>query len=253
MTNRPLIKFERDTLSEFIFEIRYKPNPILLDSRGEFAEGLIKAVDLPNWRITENRIDVHDHNKDPELAENRYFVSFKNAGCVSRNESNYRHFIEKCRKIINFWFTREEAFESKKVLVSRIGVKFRYGDKYSGPFDELLSTYTEKYLEPKNSISSIFNAKINDIGGFLNLSTKENGIQVDLQTMSGPMKNSQSKQFFPHVDLIPETILYFEIDSSIKPNDILHYKKIENYTEDLIRRNWTSHTQLLNILDENNG
>jgi hypothetical protein len=47
-------------LNEHVLEVRYKPNPKVLDYRGTWAESISDHMKLPEWRIVENRIDIYD-------------------------------------------------------------------------------------------------------------------------------------------------------------------------------------------------
>lgn len=240
-------KLIKEELSEFIFEIRFKPVPSILDLRGELTNKLSALTNLEHWAISQNRIDVHDHKEDPEKAMERCFISFKNAGWLIRGNHNHRQFIKNCKSLINFWFSKDEIFDKGMVKPLRIGVKFKYGDKYLGSFESLLSLYKNRYLSPSDNIQSIFNASLKDIGGFLALKGDDG---MEIQTMSGPMQNDQIKKYFPFVENPPETILYFEIDSSMSPTESLHYKRVENLVEDLIENNWASHSKLYKLMEE---
>lgn len=43
--------------NEYIFEIRYKPNPKVLDLRGSWAEVITKRMEFEHWSISNNRLD----------------------------------------------------------------------------------------------------------------------------------------------------------------------------------------------------
>jgi hypothetical protein len=62
-------------ISENIIEVRYKPNPKLLDYRGTWAEMISTYLELSEWKIVENRFDVFDKDKSK-----RIFVSFEMKG-----------------------------------------------------------------------------------------------------------------------------------------------------------------------------
>jgi hypothetical protein len=70
------------TINEHILEIRYKPNAHLLDFRGEPATSISQHMELTEWRIDENRVDVY--SKDQAV---RFFAAFRNSGAVMRNTS----------------------------------------------------------------------------------------------------------------------------------------------------------------------
>ena len=66
------------TLNEQIVEIRYQPNAKVLDWRGRWAETMAAKLELPHWRIVDNRLDIHDKDEDRHC-----FISFRNAGFVA--------------------------------------------------------------------------------------------------------------------------------------------------------------------------
>ena len=74
---------EYEITNENILEIRYKPNPKILDYRGTWAEALAQVMSVSEWRIDENRIDVS--NKEKTL---KAFASYKNAGAVIEGWTN---------------------------------------------------------------------------------------------------------------------------------------------------------------------
>ncbi len=51
---------KNDVISEAVFEIRFKPNPKVLDFRGVWAEQISKHMNLSEWRIDTNLIEIHD-------------------------------------------------------------------------------------------------------------------------------------------------------------------------------------------------
>ena len=143
-----------------------------------------------------------------------------------------------------FIFSNEDVF-GKDLLLHRIGVKIKIGTKFDGTFDEILKIYSENYLVPNEKLSTVFDADIADIGGYVTFRTKDD---VDIQSMSGPMEEEQIKQFFPFVEDPPNPIFYFEIDSSIKPNEELNGKRIEKIIGDLIRLDWSTNNKVIKML-----
>ena len=63
------------TTNELVLEIRYKENPLMLDYRGAWAQQLSHSLEMPNWKVIENRVDVRD-----ALETRQAFVSFTNMG-----------------------------------------------------------------------------------------------------------------------------------------------------------------------------
>jgi len=66
---------EKSVVNEHVLEIRYKPNPKILDLRGTWAEQISLHMDLPHWRIVANRIDAFTEGESIHA-----FVGFRNGG-----------------------------------------------------------------------------------------------------------------------------------------------------------------------------
>ena len=89
-------------LNEHVLEVRYKPNPKVLDYRGAWAESISDHMNLPEWRIVENRIDIYDKkNKD------HAFVGFRNAGFVAHDTPTKNYFSDKAVKFLKHLFSFE--------------------------------------------------------------------------------------------------------------------------------------------------
>ncbi|MGB9627770.1 MAG: hypothetical protein ACPL6D_03840 [Thermodesulfobacteriota bacterium] len=102
-------------INEHIFEIRYKPNPKVLDYRGSWAEAISEHMQLPDWRILENRIDVYN-----EKIGERALVGFRNAGFVTRNTPIKKYFPERTIKFFRYVLYLNGF--GKILFVERIGV-----------------------------------------------------------------------------------------------------------------------------------
>ena len=51
---------QRESVGEFVLEIRYAPNPKTLDYRGTWADMVSKHLEMNEWRIVENRFDTYN-------------------------------------------------------------------------------------------------------------------------------------------------------------------------------------------------
>jgi hypothetical protein len=194
-------------INEHTFEIRYKPNPKVLDYRGSWAEAISDHMKLPDWRILENRIDIYD-----EKGGERAFVGFRNAGFVTHNTPTKNYFPEKTTKFFRYVLNLDGF--GKSLLVERIGVRSRFCRKYEGTFEELKEKYTAKYLSLTEEAKKIIDAKLLDIGGPLNFADRHG----NFNTMSGPMIHDQLSDFFGKAEGLPKVGLYFDIDYWLKPN-----------------------------------
>lgn len=208
-------------INEHVLEVRYKPNPKLLDYRGSWAELISDYMKLPQWRIVENRIDIYDEkNKD------HAFVGFRNAGFVAHDTPTKNYFTDKSLKFFKYLFTLDGF--GKKLYVERIGVRSRFCKEYRGSFDELRDKYTFNYLTLTEQAKKIVDAKLLDIGGPLNFADKYG----NFNTMSGPMIDKQMGQFFERTEGLPAVGLYFDIDYWLTPKkEIDEHETLKHITQ----------------------
>jgi hypothetical protein len=204
-------------LSEHVVEIRYKPNPKILDYRGSWAEAISDHMKLPKWVIVENRIDIYDESNGDHA-----FVGFRNAGFTARNTPTKNYFSDKAVKLFKYLFTLN-GFE-KKPYVERIGVRSKFCRKYEGTFEELREKYSSNYLSLTEKAKKIMDAKLLDIGGPLNFADKYG----NFNTMSGPMIKEQMLRYFQKTEDLPAVGLYFDIDYWLMPKKEMDGQEILN-------------------------
>lgn len=193
-------------LNEHILEVRYKPNPKILDYRGSWVEAISNHMELPKWGIVENRIDIYNEENREHV-----FVGFRNSGFVARDTPTKNYFTDKAVKLFKYLFTLT-GFE-KTPYVERIGVRSKFCKKYEGSFDELREKYTSNYLSLTDIAKDRIDAKLLDIGGPLNFADRYG----NFNTMSGPMIDKQMAQYFDTTKEFPTVGLYFDIDYWLKP------------------------------------
>ena len=223
--------------NKYTFEIRYKSNPKVLDLRGSWAEKALEHMELPHWRIEENRIDIFD--KD---SKNRAFIGFKNAGFVSSDVPTSNYFPDKSIKF--FRFVLELDGFNAPITVNRIGLRFQSYSAFSGTFEELVKRYSSKYLNISENAKKILDAKLIDIGGPLSFVNKHG----NFNTMSGPMSDMQASQFLNRGDKLPKVGLYFDIDYWQKPNKKIGNAKILQQILVYSKKTWDKHEKIRDLL-----
>jgi len=217
-------------ICEQVFEIRYKPDPTILDRRGTIAEIISSNMKLEHWKILENRVDAYS-----ELSSDRAFVGFKNAGFVTRDAPSKNYFSERVAHFMKCLY--ENNFFAEIMDVKRVGLLSRYCRPSKEDFSDLIRKYN-KYLslseKANNVILSKNQARLVDIGGPLNF---EDNIGK-FNTMSGPMKEDQIQQFFKDLEDAPKVGLYYQIDywdcppekkQAMKRSEVL--KKINTFAQ----------------------
>ena len=102
--------------SEHILEIRFKPNPEVLDHRGAWTAAIAKEMGFNHWKIIENRIDFRPDDKT-QIA----FVSFRNFGITVKDQPTPNFFEDKANKLVRKVMALN-GFQSP-LAVERIGVR----------------------------------------------------------------------------------------------------------------------------------
>lgn len=214
--------------SEFLVEIRYLPNAKVIDNRGKWAEEASKLMDLPEWGISENRLDVS--NKDKTMGG---FVAFRNAGFYIRNNPDHKLFQNKAIKFLRYFFGDPDFGET--IYVERIGVRFRYGVPTSLSFDDLVKVISEKFVSISPQAITALDAKIIDNGVPLTLETPNGTINFNI----GPMTLDELKVILKLDDNPSPVSFYIDLDYWTKPDNVLTTKDIIN--------------TIRNFSEENNG
>lgn len=232
-------------IREFIYEIRYSPNPKFLDFRGDIAQELVQRFDMPHWRIGENLAEAYNGENNPDDGSEKYFLSFRNAGLVMRGVDDRSIFYERTKDHINFLFSLRKIFKDNDYYITRIGMMSKYVTAYSGDFSALLDKYQTYFITPKQSFIDCFDANLTDISGVINLETRDG---VKIHSRSGPMEKAQIKTFFPNQEVEFDLGLYFEIDAFIEPNQVVKQSFVASAIHDLFRINWGSHSKFLEAI-----
>ncbi len=197
--------------NEYVFEVRCQPNPRVIDLRGKFAGQLSRYMELSEWLIDTNRIDVH--SKDEKT---RVFVGFRNFGMVLMDNPSHEHFRLQCDKFLRWLFRQTEV--GSNLTIERVGVRLRFGVSFGGTFSELRDWIATRYFHiPEAAKVAIGrDAELEDMGLLLNW-------KDDLGTFNttlGPMVAKELGNQFTRGEENPppEVGLYYDIDYFRKPN-----------------------------------
>jgi len=223
--------------NEHIFEIRYKPNPKILDYRGTWAELISKHMGLPDWRILENRVDVFDKE-----TKNRCFVGFRNSGCTTRDAPTANYFPDQAVKFFRYVLSLDGF--GKAPFVERIGVRIRFLTPHTSTFDDLLNRYANRYLKMTEAAEKAIRAKLIDIGGPLNFVDKHG----NFNTSSGPMIDEQSSELFPWKENLPKVGLYYDIDYWQKPMQEVSDVEILKIISTFAKEAWERHERVKQLI-----
>lgn len=218
--------------NEHVLEVRYKPNPKVLDHRGRWAEQISEHMGLRHWRIIENRIDIFSDNEVEHA-----FVGFRNAGFIVTDTPTKNFFPDKATKLFRFLFDLPDF--GKNLHIERLGVRSKFCSLFKGSFEQLVDLFSSKYvgLTPPAREAVGGSAKLIDVGAAFNFVDKFG----NFNTHSGPMVRAQLSDFFKKNDGFPEVSLFYDIDYFIRPNrevtgkDVL--SNIQNFADEAWERN----------------
>lgn len=224
--------------TESILEVRYTPNPQILDYRGSWTEAIGALMGVAEWRISENRLDVYD--KENNL---RAFVSFRNAGVVVQDSPTRNYFGDQAAKFMRYLM--EQKPFGDPVCFTRFGVRSRFATPTEGSsFDTLLKSYMRNYLQPSEAVMDAISATVTDIVGPVNFGAPEGVIN----SMSGPMLREQLKGYFRSREDLPEVALYFDFDYHAQSEATMDSVQVSKRIKEWSGYTWDLHEKLLHLV-----
>ncbi|OGC04850.1 hypothetical protein A2276_02675 [candidate division WOR-1 bacterium RIFOXYA12_FULL_43_27] len=228
-------------LNEHIMEIRYKPNPRIIDLRGQWAEEISAHMKMSEWAIVENRVDIF--RKDNH---DRVFVGFRGMGFICHRSDSKSYFPDHAIRFLKFIFSLD-GFE-KNPLIDRIGVRSKFCIEYEKNFEELRDLYASKYIVLSDRAKKIINAKLVDLAGPWNFADDLG----NFNTQSGPMVKTQIAQFFNDeiVTQLPDVGLFFDIDYSVKPRKSMREDEVVKLVGGFAERAWKRNEDFKKIVLE---
>lgn len=223
---------------ELIFEIRYRPNPKVLDYRGTWAEVLGKLMDVSDWRITQDRLDVYNDAKTLQA-----FVSFRNAGVVVQDPPTRDYFADQSCKLMRY-LMQQNTF-GDPLSVTRFGIRSRFATAYpDADFHGLLDRYLDRYLRLSEPATTIIGSRVVDIGGPVNFEAP-GGV---INSMSGPMLRTQLEAFFKSRKDLPGVALYFDFDYHNKEEGKLTSRDVLSRIKSWSAYTWDLHDRLRDLI-----
>lgn len=198
-----MIAIASPRVSESVLEVRFKPDPRVLDRRGEWADVLSAKLGMSRWQIIENRLDLSS-----EKSKERAFLSFRNFGYIADDVRGPDAWRERASAVVHAIF-RLSGFHSP-LLIERIGVRGRFCMPFSGTFAELREAFSQSYVGPADPLMSALGegVRLEDVGAPLNFSDELG----NFNTTCGPMGREQLGEFFKKRSDLPEVGLYYDID-----------------------------------------
>lgn len=226
-------------INEHILEIRYKPNPRILDFRGTWALAISQLLEVPHWRIIENRIDIF--SEDNVI---RAFVGFHNSGIILLDTPTRNYFPDHAIKLLKFLFQLDGFGDP--IFLERLGVRSKFCTPFQGTFEDLRDRVTVRYvsLTEQGKAAIGFDSSLIDVGAPLNFADKLG----NFNTMCGPMSKDQFPRFFSSSETFPEVGLYYDIDYWSKPNKEMEGKQLLNLVRDFAYAAWDRHDRVRSLI-----
>lgn len=200
-----------NTITNYIFEVKTRPNPLFLDKRGGITEKVIRET-FDHWVISDNTINFLS-SKYPKLTA---FFSFNNLG-LSMQCSSKEDFL----KVSDEFIKSTWEFVSNDSII-RLGVRSQILTE-ANSFSELYNLYKEKLLKMNETNLKIFGSELVDLGLALDFSDGKDSFKI----MAGPMEKNQSKNIFGEAAF--EVGKFLDLDYSRK--EISPYITIKNVME----------------------
>lgn len=228
-------------INEHVLEIRYRPNAKVLDYRGAWAESISDHLDLPHWRIVQNRIDIYNEGQAI-----RAFIGFRNGGLTVLDSPTKNYFPDLAGKLFRYVF-QLEGFDDP-ILVERIGARSKFCTPFAGSFDELKSRFAERYLSITEKAQEAIGdqAKLVDIGAPLNFADQFG----NFNTLSGPMSAEQFPAHFTRDEGFPDVGLFYDIDYWLRPNEELTSRRVIGHISEFAVSAWERHARIRDLLLE---
>lgn len=221
--------------SEQVVEVRFSPTPKILDRRGDWAELLTAALDLPEWQIIENRLDVLNKARSRHA-----FLSFRNMGYIAQDAQNPNQHRQWARTALRAVF-KLPGFP-KRLHVERVGVRGRFCVSFDGSFESLRDAVVDHYIKPSTDLLSAFGKEVElqDIGAPLVFSDPLGSFN----TQCGPMRRAQLEQFFKNrKNDLPEVGLYFDVDYWLMPGASMDAHDLGSLVEAFGKGVWARYKQ----------
>lgn len=229
-----------DTVTnEHTLEVRYKPNPKILDHRGRWAEEISEQLGLRHWRIIENRIDIFSDNEVEHA-----FVGFRNAGFMVIDTPTKNFFPNRATKLFRFLFDLPDF--GKHLHIERLGVRSKFCTPFNESFERLVDLFISRYvgLTPQAREAVGASAKLIDAGAPLNFVDKLG----NFNTHSGPMARQQLSDFFKKNAGFPEAGLFYDIDYFIRPNREIAERDVLTNIQSFADEAWERHERIRRLI-----
>jgi len=196
-------------MNEQILELRYRPNARIIDYRGELAELIAEQLNLPRWRVSQDRVDVFD-----ESHRHRAFVSHRNVGFSVQDSATSNYFGDKAGQFLRFVADIEPVGKTWTVL--RLGVRSKFCSPVELDFEEAVERFNQRYSVLTPQAEEAIAADVEDFGSTLELRDQHGWFKLQI----GPMAEDQLGRFFKDRDEYPDVGIYCDIDYALTDQEV---------------------------------
>ncbi len=236
---------ERYLPNDISCQIDYKPNPLIMDRRGQWTAILCEKLEYPDWRIIENRLDVINKAQNA-----RGYVSFNKCVFTLTDVNSHEVFATKASEFLETVFALD-GFDNH-LQVKRLGVRARFCTPFPASFDKLLARFTTLYIDLKDAAKSALGENTIATDAAAPWYFKDE--HGDFKTYCGPMKKDQIAEFFNYraaTDL-PDVGLYYDIDYydlSQEDKEEIEVESILLKLPVFVRAAWDRHQTVRNLIN----
>jgi|GEM_PF-1060163 len=208
-------KGKRDSINSLVFELRYKPDPTLVDRRGTLVRDLSKCLDLPRWLIDTNKVEISSDDKREMV-----IVSFKNLWYNILDAETPKAFQEKARKLLEIVAKKYSAFED--ATAEFVGIRSTFCTEFAGTLESLVTRFESRCVNITPAVRAIIDGTLVDIGAPMNFKDSLG----DFNIKSGPMGENQIREFFPKHTVVPDVGFFLDIDYLLRRDDKIDVKRL---------------------------
>jgi hypothetical protein len=225
------------SVSERILEVRFKPEPRIVDYRGSWVLDFTQALGLSKWQIAPDFINMAD-----DSLKTRAFLGVRSLGFVAIDASKPADFEDLASKFLRTFFSKE--FFADGLFVTRIGIRSRFYTRFDHSFSDLMLLFRERFFDIKPSALKLFNATLVDIGGPVNFTAKNGKFNV----ANGPMEEKQACELLSREGPLFPVGLFFDMDYSTEPAKELMVTDITRPIFDFTAAIEQVHTNICNLV-----
>ncbi len=224
------------------FELQLAPKSTILDRRGEWTSILSAKLELAEWKVAENQIDVFNKGDTEHVR-----VTFKEVGCTLVDATRDQ-FLQKAETVLQTVFSLPDFPEAH---VRRMEQSSRFGTPFKGSFKDLLKKVRERYADLKPEAFTAL-AVDEQTTSFL-----DNGAPYyfedehgTLHTYCGAMERKQLKKFFRYKDEddLPPVALYFGHQYFVEPDAVWGVEEAVSQTKLFALEAWARHQRVRKLI-----